>query len=105
MHAGVPFECAVPTINCDNYSMPLIVFNCYIDFVQDLFKTVHFAEKGTSQRVKEEATFMLFENLLNSCEGTCHIFTMCMHVTWFGTWHFVYILVTHHLGNGQHLAV
>ena len=54
-------------------------------------KTVNFVEKGTSQRVKEEATFMLFVDLLNSCEGTCHISTMCMYVTWFGTWHFTYM--------------
>ena len=47
----------------------------FVEFIQGLFKTVHFAEKGTNQRVKEEAAFMLFVDLLNSCEGML----LCVH--------------------------
>ena len=45
-----------------------------IAYIQDLFKTVHFSEKGTNARIREESTFMLFIDLLNSCEGTCLLF-------------------------------
>ena len=55
-----------------NMTISLFVFlSFHIAFIRDLFKTVHFSEKGTDARIREESTIMLFVDLLNSCEGTC----------------------------------
>ena len=56
----------------------------HVAFIQGLFKTVHFSEKGTNARIREESTFMLFVDLLNSCEGT-YIptwFELIIHAMW-----------------------
>ena len=39
-----------------------------IDMMTKMFKTIY-SERGSSQRVKEEITFMLFLELLQDCEG------------------------------------
>ena len=39
------------------------------DKVKNLFGTVHFSDASVTHRVKEEATYMLFLDLLYECEG------------------------------------
>lgn len=63
----------------DHFSISALT---HIAFIQDLFKTVHFSEKGTNARIREESTFMLFVDLLNSCEGTCMLVLNYMHAMW-----------------------
>ena len=38
--------------------------------IRDLFKKIHFSETGATERIKEEATYMLFLDLLHECEGS-----------------------------------
>lgn len=40
-----------------------------IDELQKLLEDVQFSQKGTTEREKEEATYMFFLDLLHSCEG------------------------------------
>ena len=40
-----------------------------IDELQKLLEDVRFSQKGTTEREKEEATYMFFLDLLHSCEG------------------------------------
>lgn len=39
------------------------------DTIRDLFVTIHYSDAGVTERVKEEATYMLFLDLLYECEG------------------------------------
>ena len=39
------------------------------DGIKELLKTVNFSEPGTTERIKEEATYMMFLELLYKCEG------------------------------------
>lgn len=47
------------------------------DMITRMFKKIY-SERGTSERVKEETTFMLFLDLLHECEGM-HI-NICNYV-------------------------
>lgn len=40
------------------------------EMIKNLFVKVHFSEAGVTERVKEEATYMFFLDLLYECEGT-----------------------------------
>lgn len=44
-----------------------------IDELQKLLEDVRFSQKGTTEREKEEATYMFFLDLLHSCEGVLHV--------------------------------
>ena len=44
-----------------------------------MLKTIY-SERGTSERVKEETTFMLFLDLLHECEGNFSIIIFQIHV-------------------------
>ena len=37
--------------------------------IKNLFDTVHFSDAGVTERAKEEATYMIFLDLLYECEG------------------------------------
>ncbi len=43
----------------------------FLDGLQALLKDIRFSPKGSSERVKEESTYMYFIDFLNECEGTC----------------------------------
>ena len=48
-----------PTINNTNCT----------ESVKELFEKVHFSPKGSSEVLKEEATYMLFLDFLEGCQG------------------------------------
>ena len=37
--------------------------------IKDLLQTVHYSEPGSSQRIREEATYMLFLDFVYDLEG------------------------------------
>ena len=39
-----------------------------------MLEDVRFSQKGTTEREKEEATYMFFLDLLHSCEGVLRVF-------------------------------
>ena len=39
------------------------------DTIKALFEIIHFSEVGTTERAREEATYMLFLDLLHESEG------------------------------------
>ena len=41
----------------------------FAEVIKNLFTKVHFSEAGNNQRTLEEATYMLFMDLLRDCEG------------------------------------
>lgn len=41
----------------------------HVDDIKQLLAQVHYSEAGSSERVKEEATYMLFLDFLYDCEG------------------------------------
>ena len=47
----------------------LTIFIIHVDELQKLLEDVRFSQKGTTEREKEEATYMFFLDLLHSCEG------------------------------------
>ena len=49
--------------------MACTIMLLYVDTIITLLGKKHFSEAGTSQRMKEEATYMLFIDLLHQCEG------------------------------------
>ena len=46
-----------------------IIALVFLDQLQGLFKVKHFSATGTSEREREEKTYMLFIDLLHECEG------------------------------------
>lgn len=40
------------------------------EMIRNLFKKINFSETGATERIKEEATYMLFLDLLHECEGS-----------------------------------
>jgi len=48
--------------------------------IKNLIKKVHFSERGSNERLKEEATFMLFMDLLHNCEGNTEVLFTCYNV-------------------------
>ena len=39
------------------------------DGIKTLLQTIHFSEAGSTERAREEASYMLFLDLLHECEG------------------------------------
>ncbi len=48
--------------------------------IKNLIKEVHFSERGSNERLKEEATFMLFMDLLHNFEGNTEVLFTCYNV-------------------------
>lgn len=41
-----------------------------VDDIRKIFTEVKYSEKGSNDRIKEEATFMFFVDYLDDCEGS-----------------------------------
>lgn len=41
----------------------------HADGIKNILEEVHYSPSGSSERVREEATYMLFLDLLYDCEG------------------------------------
>lgn len=39
------------------------------DDIEGMFKTIHFSTTGSTEREREQATYMFFLDLLHECEG------------------------------------
>ena len=52
--------------------MKFIGLVIFLDVVRDLFAHKVFSEKGSTERAREEATYMFFLDFLEECAGMKH---------------------------------
>ena len=63
---------------CKAWAVIIILSQCTLqqilltDMIKKMIGLTYFSESGTTERAKEEATFMLFLDFLHECDGMTH---------------------------------